>query len=103
MFEKDAEEYTKKSAKERWNCNKIIYADIELAFQKGAEFGYNKANKWHDLKKDPTDLPKENGRYLCLIETSVGGASVYECSDYDTQYNSWKDSYGDVIKWKEIE
>ena len=61
-----------------------------------------KEHEWHDLQKDPTDLPKENSRYLCLIETSVGGASVYECSDYDTEYNSWKDSYGDVIKWKEI-
>ena len=58
--------------------------------------------QWHDLKKDPNDLPKENGRYLCLIECTVGGAGIHECSDYDIQYNSWKDSYGDVIKWCEI-
>ena len=30
MFEKEAEDYTNfvKSAKERWNCDKIFYADV---------------------------------------------------------------------------
>ena len=46
MFEKEAEEYAKKRAKELWinECN-LAYATMERAFQKGAEFGYNKANE----------------------------------------------------------
>lgn len=47
MFEKESEEYTNfvKFTKERWHCNEIFYTDIELAYQKGAELGYNKAKK----------------------------------------------------------
>ena len=46
MFEKEAEEYAKKRAKELWinECN-LAYATMERAFQKGAEFGYNKAKE----------------------------------------------------------
>lgn len=24
--------------------------------------------RWHDLRKDPTDLPKEGGYYLCIYD-----------------------------------
>ena len=46
MFEKEAEEYAKKRAKELWinECN-LAYATMERAFQKGAEFGYHKAKE----------------------------------------------------------
>ena len=64
MFEKEAEEYTNfvKSTKERWNCDKIFYADVELAYQKGAEFGYKKANEWH--YDEPTE--SKNNFYVIL-------------------------------------
>ena len=127
MFEKEAKKWVKENT--RIVEHSASFGDIkvepsaEKGFQKGAEFGYKKGfeecakarlnvttisdcpikDEWHDLRKNPDDLPTENKRYLCLIETSVGGATIYECSDYDTEYNSWKDSYGDVIKWKEIE
>lgn len=58
--------------------------------------------QWHDLQKDENDLPKEEKQYLCCILSWVGGEKVYACLIYDTQYHSWKESYGDVIKWKEI-
>ena len=96
MFEKEAEETVDKST---W----LFPQSKELAkdfWQKGAEFGYNKANEWHYVKDG--DLPKEPKRYLCQIKYNVGGAITYECSDYDVEYNSWTDSYGDVIAWKEI-
>ena len=89
----------------RKNYPDSCYGDRPLSphwdfFQDGAEFGYNKANEWHYVKDG--DLPKEPKRYLCQIKYNVGGAITYECSDYDVEYNSWTDSYGDVIAWKEI-
>jgi hypothetical protein len=68
--------------------------------------GYHECQKeheWHDLRKDPNDLPKEDKQYLCLIKSWVGSEKVYACLIYNTQYHSWQESYGDVIKWKEIE
>ena len=56
MFEKEAED------------NKPPYAFCALdtkcelwkdGFQKGSEFGYNKANEWHNLNKNYKDLPDE--------------------------------------------
>ena len=58
--------------------------------------------QWHDLRKDPNDLPKEGKQYLCLIKSWVGGEKVYACLIYNTQYHSWQESYGDVIAWCEI-
>lgn len=62
MFEKEAED------------NKPPYAFCALdtkcelwkdGFQKGAEFGFNKANEWHDLRKDPNDLPENKRNVWC--------------------------------------
>ena len=63
MFEKEAEEYTYfvKSTKERCNCHEIFYADVELAYQKGAEFGYNKC--FEQIRK----LVDEDTRLDCII------------------------------------
>ena len=49
MFEKEAEEYADENDicvcdEEYWSHN-----DIKQAYQKGAEFGYNKANEWHKV------------------------------------------------------
>ena len=55
MFEKEAEEY----GNEYWDC--LVDCDdkgmLQEAYKDGAEFGYNKANEWHDLRKNPNDLP----------------------------------------------
>lgn len=53
MFEKAAEEW--------WNneYSPSLYDNVSEVWQDGAEFGYTKANEWHDLRKDPTDLPKD--------------------------------------------
>lgn len=51
MFEKEAEEYADKSKPSfvvnEYGSTVYTLLDIEQAFQKGAEFGYNKANEWH--------------------------------------------------------
>lgn len=103
MFEKEAEKYAEEN-KEIYGSDEYAditdYNNVKEAFQKGAEFGYNKANTWHYPSKG--EYPKENKRYLCKIKVFVGGGITYECLDYDTEYNSWKDACGDIIAWKEI-
>lgn len=53
--------------------------DYQLFF-KGYEQGYEDCRhyahdyykpKWHDLRKDPNDLPKENGDYYVCLEDKI--------------------------------
>ena len=67
MFEKESEEY----ADWFWGASPSAKRAIEQAYQKGAEFGYNKANEWHDLRKNPNDLPKETVLVLFVISPKV--------------------------------
>ena len=46
----------------------FILAMMQQVFKDGAEFGYNKANEWHDLRKDPNDLPKKDCEVITLHE-----------------------------------
>ena len=73
MFEKEAEEYIKVNNLE-WEleCHRTSpIGEVEQAFIKGAEFGYNKANEWHYVKDG--DLPKENEDVLVVYaDKSVG-------------------------------
>lgn len=54
MFEKEAKEYAKDFEKEYHTA----YGALLDAFLDGAEFGYNKANGWHNLLNNPIDLPQ---------------------------------------------
>ena len=75
-------------------------------FKKGAEFGYNKANEWHDLRKDPNDLPDihclnwvialyDNGTLWCRAKREKCVDGIFWVDSYHYQiYN--------VIAWKEI-
>lgn len=61
MFEKDAEEYYN-GQYDAWLEGEEGYAleeEVEQAFKDGAEFGYNKANEWHNLNENYKDLPNE--------------------------------------------
>ena len=58
MFEKEAEEYADKKAREL-NINKcnLAYHATRIAYQKGAEFGYNKAKEEIEtLKKNNVEI-----------------------------------------------
>ena len=82
MFEKEAED------------NKPPYAFCTLdtkcelwkdGFQKGAKFGYNKANEWHFVKDE---LPRKSDATLCermavFVAVKVG----YNVSTYGTYWN----------------
>ena len=63
MFEKEAEDSFKcKKVLYKWETDKHSYID-------GFKDGYNKANEWHDLRKDPNDLPN-NGRRVLVKDKS---------------------------------
>ena len=101
MFEKEAED------------NKPPYAFCTLdtkcelwkdGFQKGAEFGYNKANAWHFVKDG--DLPKEKGNYLVAWKRTFYVKEYGEWG-FDVDLFNADEGYfegvGDfVIAWKEI-
>ena len=74
MFEKEAEEYA-----EAFESKGVA----EASFQKGAEFGYNKANEWHYVKDG---LPKVSGRYFVYV--GGGEKGVYPL-DFDTEVNAF--------------
>lgn len=64
-------------------------------------------SEWHDLKKDPTDLPKWNYDVLIALDNFGFGWHFYTVGFYDSDRNEWKlDS--DVFKgikcvaWREI-
>lgn len=64
MFEKEAENYQQEVI-----TKKDFPHSISVDWQRGAEFGYNKANEWHYVKDG--DLPKKEGRYYCAIKTTI--------------------------------
>ena len=62
MFEKESKEYAIGLTYPKFQDNQIaniVLRDVEGGFQKGAEFGYNKANEWHNLNENCKDLPNE--------------------------------------------
>ena len=111
MFEKEAEEYYDTTAP---IISEISYLDFEngvkLAFKDGAEFGYNKANEWHFVKKG--EYPKEFKDILICFLTEddmkdcIRGWYEYDL-DEDEHYFKTVNIFGtEIIKkpyaWKEI-
>lgn len=97
MFEKEAEEYRTHFENELYlfDNTDIFPNDIEEAYQKGAEFGYNKANEWHYVKDG--DLPVDTDEVLvCLISDEI----VIDCFHSNTGWENHLNNQ--VCAWKEI-
>ena len=62
MFEKEAEDNKPPYAYCGLNIKCELWKD---GFQKGAEFGYNKANEWHYVKDG--DLPEIDNRIVLCV------------------------------------
>ena len=96
MFEKEAEEYNQKVPFNPLNVEK----EIRRAFQKGAEFGYNKANEWHELKTKRPQLRKE---VLWCIDNQLWLGQLCESwidfGEWDIDSVLFNDH---EIAWKEI-
>ena len=111
MFEKEAEEYRIHFENELYMFDNtdIFPNDIEKAYQKGAEFGYNKANEWHYV----------NWKYFADKEYPKSETTSYlvQLRNKDTLICEWETEEGfgcfwdsnlepidndDVYAWKEI-
>ena len=113
MFEKD-EDYRKARKESKDKITKVIKVLSareetlhDAGFEEGAEFGYNKSNEWHDLRKNPNDTPKTTGDYV----TNIGvltydhyGNGVYKWHTPFCEACDYSDVVGDdeVIAWCEI-
>lgn len=97
MFEKEAEEYRESITQRLFNED-----DVENAWQRGAEFGYNKANEWHFVKDG---LPEEFHDVLCFV---IHNEHRYFLQGYLREGRWVLSPLGtylnndDVIAWKEI-
>ena len=91
MFEKEAEEYFRENA---YNFDEVT------ACRECMEFGYNKANEWHNLKTKRPQLRKE---VLWLIDNQLWLGELLESR---IDFGEWElDSvlFNDYeIRWKEI-
>lgn len=96
MFEKEAEElFKKKPLGYEMKLELEIYTD-------GFNDGYQKANEWHDLRRNPNDLPNDGelvfaNNLLCTECVKFGKDKGFG--------TSWKTDYfelGGVVLWKEI-
>lgn len=108
MFEKDAEKYRlnlvlqlREKTLQGYDCqlSKLRdLSDIEVAFQKGAELGYDTANKWHFIKDD--DLPRQDGHTCFSIEVLASnkkwvyyefGSGKWFCGNKEVKVTAWKE------------
>jgi hypothetical protein len=102
MFEKEAEEYSKK----------LLNPSLEYAFKDGAEFGYKKANEWHSTKNVacyedfclPLEAEWKDKRAIWKVQVihknGIREPICYHCGSFD---DLWYDlNAHHVIAWKEI-
>ena len=116
MFEKEAEDNKPPYAYCSFNTDCELWKD---GFQKGAELGYNKANEWHDLRKNPNDLPKECKGKLYLVNIYSDSQLKFEYAEYTPTVCLWNSEWErfeileltvgsrivnirNVIAWKEV-
>lgn len=103
MFEKESKEYAIGLTYPKFEDSQIanmVLRDVEGAFQKGAEFGYNKANEWHKADVPTTPINKVvlgyikdyNTKKFCLVKWN--GEWWYDA-------RTWNDKVK-LIAWKEI-
>ena len=103
MFEKEAEEW--------WNneYSPSLYDNVSEVWQKGAEFGYNKANEWHYVKDEfpPENVPlniitldKNKKRRLWVGEYKGGNGEYW--SGYFNHFIDVPYAWKEIVLPKEI-
>jgi len=96
--EQKAEEW----ALERTGRKSILWNTLVNAYLAGAK---ENGVVWHDLRKDPNDLPKEEKQYVVKAKDFDGDITVWICW-YWPETKTFTGSYlseMNVVKWKEIE
>ena len=112
MFEKEAEDNKPPYAFCTLNTKCELWKD---GFQKGAEFGYNKANEWH--KQDIDDIydliSKDWGiRYfICIMKDKSRVTAIGNCDEGCNgevsvnlffEHDDEKYYIDDIVWWKEV-
>ena len=105
MFEKDAEEIAKDIYIHHFddiNYPEVLKA-ITVGVQEGAEFGYNKANEWHNVKDG---LPTDTGLYLICYYNSFFNNKVRSIARYSPDRKEFLnlniEDGDEVIAWQEL-
>ena len=115
MFEKEAEETFRKNYTE-YCCGKELLSPYWDLWQDGAEFGYNKANEWHEIESKVSPKREISKQYMpknkekVLLKYHFSGDDEIHISDgyydaYDFEFhiaNNPKYRIVCVIAWKEI-
>jgi hypothetical protein len=110
MFEEEAKEYGDNYVKSKY------METLDETWQKGAEFGYNKANEWHEIKSKVTPKREISKKYMpknkekVLLKYHFSGDNEIHISDgyydaYDFEFhiaNNPKYKIVCVIAWKEF-
>lgn len=105
MFEKEADyRKARKASKDRitkvikvWSAREETIHDE--GFQKGAEFGYNKANEWHYVKDG--DLPKDESSVLLYLDVDDYSVGQFSRGRFWCDNCGWYET-DEIIAWKEI-
>ena len=103
-----AEEYLKAQCLKRKDCLVLEMSDHYITDVKQAYIDGATENgiQWHDLRKDPNDLPKDNCMVLVRFEKPAMKFS-YFCHS-EKKFSAWNKEYGcnvqlhNVIAWCEI-
>ena len=108
MADKHAEEYRKTFRYYRvWHglvVDKSPSTIVEQSFKDGFFAGLKAGRpQWHDLRKDPNDLPKKNGEYFCKVNSHWEKYGVKHFTLQPYGYNrQWEGQGYSVIAWCEI-
>ena len=88
---------------ENWSCK--AYDALQLAIET-----IHTADKysWHDLRKNPDDLPEKEGLYAVTVRydtelTEIGFGCYENMYGYSSGWSALMPNYGSIIAWKEIE
>jgi hypothetical protein len=101
MFEKEAkisfDELDDRGVGDDWS----IEESYENGFSNGAEFAYNKANEWHNIKENPNDLP--NDGELVVADNGLAIDCVkFIKNEFGNSWQHDKFVLCDVICWKKL-
>jgi hypothetical protein len=121
MFEKEAEEYANEYGQDAFTQFNMpqwiepIRMERKLGFQKGAEYGYNKANEWHKQEVDDIyDLISEDWSiryFICIMKDGSRVPAIGNCDEGNNgnvsvnlffEYDDEKYYMDDIVWWKEI-
>ena len=115
MFEKEAEKYAEKQNLQNVNPSGIVRCKLAEAYQKGAKFGYNKANEWHKQEVDDIyDLISEDWSiryFVCIMKDKSRVTAIGNCDEGCNgevsvnlffEHDDEKYYLDDIVWWKEI-